>query len=275
MPGSSAGRRDARSKVPFPLLAAVLVAVAVGVLALRGQLSGSSDQPGGAGSPGASPRSPGPSGSPSAQLAALPDCRYGSLPATDTDYGDWRVTLLDTVYRLPASYTPPNLVSTARAGFEGGFLVRRPIVKDLTALREAAEAAGHPIGVEAAYRSYRQQKQLFDKRAAKLGFAQAERKTARPGHSEHQLGTTLDFKTKGTPDVDQNWGSSPTGRWVTGNAWRYGFVLSYPRNQNRVTCYSYEPWHFRYVGRTMAARIHDSGLTVREFLWMWNQEHGS
>jgi zinc D-Ala-D-Ala carboxypeptidase len=183
--------------------------------------------------------------------------------------------MLDTELSLSSSYVPPGLVSTTRAGFGEALLVRRLVIKDLAAFRAAAEAAGLPIGIAASYRSYQQQGQLFDERKAQFGYDVAVRKTARPGHSEHQLGTTLDFKTKGAPDVDQVWGSSPTGMWVADNAWRFGFVQSYPRNERDITCYSYEPWHFRYVGRTMAALVHDSGLTLREFLWKWQQEHGS
>ena len=51
------------------------------------------------------------------------------------------------------------------------------------------------------------------------------------------------------------------------NAWRYGFIMSYPPDSRRTTCYEYEPWHFRYFGRRTATAIHDSGLTSREFLW--------
>ena len=51
------------------------------------------------------------------------------------------------------------------------------------------------------------------------------------------------------------------------HAWQYGWVLSYPKGRTNVVCYGYEPWHWRYVGRALAAEIHDSGLPVRKFLW--------
>jgi D-alanyl-D-alanine carboxypeptidase len=51
------------------------------------------------------------------------------------------------------------------------------------------------------------------------------------------------------------------------NAWRYGFVLSYPKDAQDLTCYAYESWHYRYVGRVLAQQIHDSGVTPREYLW--------
>jgi D-alanyl-D-alanine carboxypeptidase len=51
------------------------------------------------------------------------------------------------------------------------------------------------------------------------------------------------------------------------NAWKYGFMMSYPKGKSSITCYTYEPWHYRYVGRALARHIHDSGLTIREYLW--------
>ena len=91
-----------------------------------------------------------------------------------------------------------------------------------------------------------------------------------PGHSEHHLGTAIDF---GSPDDSkaawnhEDWGQTPAGAWLYQNAWRFGFVLSYPKNKRDVTCYQYEPWHYRYIGREMAADLHATSLTLREYLW--------
>jgi zinc D-Ala-D-Ala carboxypeptidase len=271
MPGPTRVKSRAPTKVPFPLVAGFLLAAVIAVVTYRAQASGPSG-PAGASSTGPT-GNPSVGSSPSPQLEPLPECRYGSLQATRTRYRDWRYTLLDTSFRLSKTYTPPGLVSTGRAGLEDGYLVRKVVIRDLTALRKAAEEAGYPIGLVAAYRSYQTQAELFDKRKAQLGFDQAVLKTARPGHSEHQLGTTLDFKTKGARDVNKDWARTQTGRWVMANAWRFGFVLSYPRAQHELTCYGYEPWHFRYLGRELAAQVHGSGLTMREFLWNWGQEH--
>jgi D-alanyl-D-alanine carboxypeptidase len=188
-------------------------------------------------------------------------------PAEDVDYDDWAGTLLDTSYRLPSSYQPPDLEPVEEAGFpEEDLMIRSFVVDDLRDLRDAAEDAGHPIDLVAAYRSYWEQKDLFDRRSENQGDAAAN-KTARPGHSEHQLGTTIDVKRQGTEDVTQGFGSTPTGLWLLENAPRFGFVQSYPADRHDVTCYAYEPWHFRYLGRSEAAQEAASGLTLREFLW--------
>ncbi len=227
--------------------------------------------PGGGAEPSAA-RSPGPSNGPSAVSGThVPPCIYGDLPTDHAGYDQWRRTLLDTAFRLPAGYVPPDLVPVTEAGFATANLrVRHVVVPSLAVLRTAAASAGHPIDVVAAYRSFNDQADLFARRARQAGYSQTLDRTAKAGHSEHQLGTAVDFKTLGAADVTQSWGHEPTGSWMAANAYRFGFVLSYPEGQRDRTCYPYEPWHFRYVGKSLAAKIHRSGLTLREYLWRLN-----
>ena len=201
-----------------------------------------------------------------------PACAYGNRFAPFRGYDEWQLTLVDTTFRGQRAYVPPGLTPISKAGFKGSLLVRRELIADLTALRKAALANGTPIDVVAGYRSYDSQASLFERRTRDLGRDQALAKTARPGHSEHQLGTAVDFKSAGQRDVTENWEKTTTGKWVTENAWRFGFIQSYPKGLEDVTCYGNEPWHYRYFGQTLAARIHTSGLTVRQFLW--NEQKG-
>jgi zinc D-Ala-D-Ala carboxypeptidase len=210
---------------------------------------------------------------PSLPPGPLPACDYDEVPTELPAYADWRWTVLDTRFALPAGYEPPDLVSVRLAGFDHDLRVRSFVIPDLRAMGEAAGQAGHPLSMVSAYRGFAQQAGLFDKRAGEIGHDAALRVTARPGHSEHQLGTTIDFVTAGSAKVSRDWLGEPTGEWMAGHAWRYGFVMSYPRGMEAVTCYAFEPWHFRYVGRELAASIHRSGLTPRQYLW--EVEHGA
>jgi D-alanyl-D-alanine carboxypeptidase len=207
--------------------------------------------------------------SPSASPTPIPPpgCAHGNRFAAFRGYDEWQLTLVDTTYRLRRAYVPPGLQPVSRAGFNAALFVRGELIDDLGALREAAAANGTPIDIVAAYRSYDQQQSLFDRRTQDLGREEALAKTARAGHSEHQLGTAVDFKSLGQPDVTENWEQTRTGKWVTENAWRFGFIQSYPKGLEDSTCYGNEPWHYRYFGRTLAAQINESDLTVREFLW--------
>lgn len=204
---------------------------------------------------------------------ALPECAYLDEPAALTAYDDWPYTLVDTVYRLPASYEPPDLVPLSTAGFNDDRLIRELVIADLRELRLAAEAAGNPVEVQSAYRSYTYQEQTFAYWVAQDGREAALASSARPGHSEHQLGTALDFRSAGGPAAWDlaDWAETPAGAWMLDNAWQYGFVLSYPEGTRHLTCYIYEPWHYRYVGRETARAIRESGLTPREWLWEYGQ----
>lgn len=198
---------------------------------------------------------------------SLPACTVGDARTRFRSYEDWGRSLLDTRLRLPTAYEPPDLVSTRKAGFRTARPVRLLLIEDLAALGDAAQAAGNPVDITWGYRSFRTQRWVFEYWSKKKGRDATLRTAARPGHSEHQLGTSLDFKSEGALNVDAGWRYEPAGVWMRENAWRYGFIESYPLGRERVTCYSPEPWHYRYFGRDRAAEIRASGLTSREYLW--------
>jgi len=188
--------------------------------------------------------------------APLPVCRYRDELTRFTRPADWRRTLLDTNLRLPRDYRVPDLVPVARAGIDGNGRIRRIAVADLRAMAAAARRAGNPIAVRSAFRTWEDQAAIFASWVRRTGRAEALRYSARPGHSEHQLGVGIDFMSAGggAPWEGGDWGSSPAGRWMARNAWRYGWVMSYPPGEERRSCYGYEPWHWRYDSRQSGAR---------------------
>ncbi len=211
--------------------------------------------------------------------AAPPTCVYADEPAPARAYSQWAVTVLDTRFALPPEYVPPDLVAVAPAlpsgaTAGGSLLVREHVLTDLGELLAAAQAAGVPLAIQSAYRSYAYQADTFAYWVSVQGEERALLTSARPGHSEHQLGTVVDFRSEDGPpawDLD-DWGNEPAGAWLAANGWRHGFVMSYPRGAQSESCYTYEPWHYRYVGRELAAHIHESGLVPRVALWHAAQE---
>jgi D-alanyl-D-alanine carboxypeptidase len=195
-----------------------------------------------------------------------PPCEAGDEPVESDPDADWATTVIDMGHGLAPAFAPDDLVEVDQAGFDSRDRVRSFVIGDLAALREAAEANGTPIVVISAYRSYDYQANLFANRVEEVGEAEAALRTARPGHSEHQLGTAIDLLDPGVGDLTTAFAQTPAGQWVTAHAHEYGFVLSYPDGAHDRTCYEFEPWHLRYVGRDIAAEIHESGLTARE--WM-------
>lgn len=207
---------------------------------------------------------------PIALAASLPACRYDDVLTKHRTAADWRISLLDPIYMLARDYVPPKLRSVSNAGIEGSGRVRRVVLGDLANMAEAARQSDAPLRVTSAYRSWSEQKYLYEREVAKYGEKVARESVARPGHSEHQLGTTIDFTSGGSSKSAwsyNDWAKTAAGSWIKQNGWRYGFLLSYPSGKKSVTCYRYEPWHYRYVGREMAADVRASGLTLREYLW--------
>ena len=205
-------------------------------------------------------------------LQAPPPCTHPeqSEPTAYDRTDDWYRTLVDPMRAVPEQYEPPDLVPASEAGYSAEYRVRALVVEDLNAMRNALITEGLPeVALLAGHRSMADQQRLFDARVAELGREAAIEGTARGGHSEHHLGTAIDVRPIGQTDVDQAFGATPTGQWLAENSWQYGFVLSYPAGAEDVTCYKYEPWHFRYLGRDLAGRVQASGLTLREYLWHW------
>ena len=180
------------------------------------------------------------------------------------------LAVLDRSYALAADDIPPDLVLASAAGLEGASgtkLVRDIVVADLAEMRSGWLAAGLTIDLESAYRSYEEQALTFDAWRARLGDEAALVRSARPGHSEHQLGTAIDVTSPGWSGRFGDWAlESAEGAWMAANAWEYGFVMSYPADGLDATCYGYEPWHYRWIGRQAAAEHRGSGLPLRTFL---------
>ena len=209
--------------------------------------------------------------SPVAAIGPLPECRLDDIMTVPRDYDSWSVTLVDWLLSVPKDYKPPDLVNVRDTGLTGSGYVRKVAFDDLKAMAKAARKNGTPIGSWSAYRSYNQQVKLFNGYVKAYGYDNTIEFNHRPGHSEHQLGLAIDFMASGADGMLS--GVSATGKWMAKNSWKYGWILSYPRGDdpkhlwNETVCFRYESWHYRYVGREIAAQIHDSGLTIREYLW--------
>ena len=180
--------------------------------------------------------------------------------------GDIHVPL-DKLHRLEEDCEPEGLVPLTETYAYGPQSVVEQVLPDLLRLLEAAQVAGHRIVVVSSYRSFETQRDAFQYHVDTYGLDQASRVSARAGHSEHQLGTTVDFSSAAVGyELVEAFGSTPEGRWLAEHAHEHGFVLSYPEGLEEVTGYAYEPWHFRWVGRELAAEVRESGLTLGQFL---------
>lgn len=179
------------------------------------------------------------------------------------------LVLVDRKYGLPRSYKPGGLVNLRAFGARTTYSDERLRLEAVTHLRQlilASKRSGKELVVGSAYRSYRDQQYSYDHWRKRYGSG-AGNVSAPPGHSEHQLGTAVDFTNKAAKyEIRQIFGYTKASKWLAGNAYKYGFVLSYPENKKSETGYIWEPWHYRYIGEENARRFHESGLLLRSFL---------
>jgi D-alanyl-D-alanine carboxypeptidase len=164
---------------------------------------------------------------------------------------------------LPEGYAPPDLVALDGAGLavaREDFSLRRPALDSLRSMDRAARAEGLTLLVSSTFRSYAYQDLVFARNVKELGQAGAERVSARPGRSQHQLGAAVDFGS-----IDDSFADTKASRWLEANAARFGWSLSYPRGMESVTGYVWESWHYRYVGTEAAAMIEEYFGGLQEY----------
>lgn len=199
---------------------------------------------------------------------------------------DAYLTLVNATHPLASDFIPADLTDLVNTRGDGRATQKMSLyaAKALEALFIEAKAenqltvnqkSGYPLSVMSAYRSYAYQSSLFshytDNEMARnpaLTREQAEAITVtysnRPGTSEHQLGLCVDMHDLSGADVSfKNSASYP---WLRENAWKFGFILRYPEDKVSETAVSFEPWHYRYVGRYHAKKIHDAGLCLEEYI---------
>ncbi|MBP9758925.1 M15 family metallopeptidase [Candidatus Dojkabacteria bacterium] len=148
------------------------------------------------------------------------------------------------------------------------YKINQIVVKDLLELLKSSFSQRAILYLNSTYRSSDDQSKLKNNLEISLGQAKAEELIANPGHSEHHLGTAIDFSS---PDVGSEqtptFGDTRAYKWLVDNGWKHGFVLSYPEGMDNITGYTFEPWHWRYIGREHAQILKENPqLSLNEYL---------
>ncbi|SFL80214.1 M15 family metallopeptidase [Salibacterium qingdaonense] len=178
--------------------------------------------------------------------------------------------LVNREYHLPSDYVPEDLtVPDVRFPYEEDVpkkQVREPAAKALESLFSGAEEEGLYLFAVSGYRSYDRQESIFAANAEEDGVEAANQYSAQAGESEHQSGLAMDVSSQSADFTLTNaFGETPEGMWLKENAHEYGFVIRYPEDKTDITGYQYEPWHLRYVGKELAAALHDTNQTLEEY----------
>ena len=173
----------------------------------------------------------------------------------------------------PLKYQPENLVSPAfpKPKVQNPFGLQLREEAALATEEMASAMAEEGIGtliLNSGFRTYKNQQGLYNRTRDTRGLAVAEKLSARPGHSEHQLGLAADFSVRGQGCVIMVcFGNTEAGKWLAENAHEYGFVLRYPKGFKPTTGFQYEPWHFRYVDVELATEMKTKGIRTLEEFW--------
>ncbi len=187
----------------------------------------------------------------------------------DVDRCDDPKVLVDRKHALPADYAPDDLVSLKGLGVPvlgQDALLRREAAENLESLVASAATAGEELAVVSGYRSYEDQRASYARLVSVFGKG-ADRTSAPPGHSQHQLGTAVDFTNAAVGyEVVRRFGRTTAAGWLQEHAHEHGFVLSYPPGRHAKTGYHWEPWHYRYVGAENARRAIENPLGLQGLL---------
>jgi len=161
------------------------------------------------------------------------------------------------VFFLNEHYAPERLAEIEKAytyDEKRSEKIHASVLRHLEDLLEDAKDDDIELYIKSAYRSFEEQSALKSSYSVTYGAGTANQFSADQGYSEHQLGTTVDFITKGLGGQLSGFEKTDSYAWLRKHAHKYGFILSYPQNN---TYYVFEPWHWRYVGIKLATYLHD------------------
>ncbi|HBU83151.1 MAG TPA: D-alanyl-D-alanine carboxypeptidase family protein [Paenibacillus sp.] len=171
---------------------------------------------------------------------------------------------------LPEGYEPSDLVEpNVPFSFDGPHEkrhLRKEAAEALEKLFAGAKADGIELRAVSGYRSYERQVSIYNNNVKTKGQEYTDRVSSVPGHSEHQTGLAIDVSSPSVGNaLEEVFGTSKEGQWLAEHAAEYGYIIRYPKGEDDITGYVYEPWHIRYVGTDLALDVVKSGLTLEEY----------
>ena len=185
-----------------------------------------------------------------------------TVKPTDMDKGN--LILVNKFNYLSEDFVPSDLTSISLSYAYDGQKAIKEVVEAYHDMASNAKEAGIQLLVNSSYRDYSKQESVYKDFYYSNGISYADKYAARAGYSEHQTGLCLDIFTSGESNTE-NFDETDAFKWLSKNAHKYGFILRYPENKEYLTGYEYESWHYRYLGKDIAKKVYESGLTYDEY----------
>lgn len=177
--------------------------------------------------------------------------------------------LIKKGFVLPDNYEPNDLTvpNIPIAPDNSHNKLRKAASKALESMYQDALKEDYHLVLNSGYRSFKEQQEIYDEYFKRYDEVTASGLVAVPGSSEHQLGLGVDLTSQSVIDKERMvFGDTKEYRWVVKNAYKYGFILRYPKNRSNITGTANEPWHLRYVGKDVAKVIYDNNWTLEEYV---------
>jgi len=189
---------------------------------------------------------------------------YDNKVVKETDLSKGNLMIVNKFNYLNNEYEPDGITDISLSYSYKGNKVAKVANDAYIEMAKDAKEDGVQLLANSTYRTYERQDEIYKDFYYSKGISYADSYAARAGHSEHQTGLALDIFTSGTSTTD-NFEESDAFTWLTNNAYKYGFILRYPKDKEYLTGYNYESWHYRYLGVETATKVYNEGITYDEY----------
>ena len=182
----------------------------------------------------------------------------------DSNTNDNNLLIVNKYYNLKEDFEPNNLVTISSKYAYANNQITKEANDAYVSMWNAAFKENHKLIVNSSYRDYQEQDDVYKSIKLSKGEREADKVAARPGYSEHQSGLAIDvFEINN--QLTGTFKDSPAYTWLKENAYEYGFIERYPEDKEYLTGYSFESWHWRYVGIDAAKIIQEEDITFDEY----------